>query len=82
VEQSGISLDIYIVQRRHNTFLIETDAFDIVLKIKPSGQNRQKNSLKEYGTQIIVPYCQKYIPTDCFFGYFGHWELSKIKIVL
>jgi len=21
-----------------------------------------------------VPYCQKYTPTDCFFGEFAHWE--------
>jgi len=23
-----------------------------------------------------VPYCQKYTPTDCFFGHFAHWEYS------
>jgi len=44
-----------------------------------SGQNRQKNnSLKECvfinGTQITVLYCQKYTPTDGFFGDFTHWD--------
>jgi len=38
----------------------------------PSGQNRQKN------TEGAVPYCQKYTPTDCFFGEFAHWMLLYI----
>jgi len=28
-----------------------------------------------FGTQNTVPYCQKYTPTDCFFGYFAHWDI-------
>jgi len=32
-----------------------------------SGQNRQKNSLKE---------CVLYTPTDCFFGDFAHWAVT------
>jgi len=44
------------------------------LQAYPSGQNRQKkNSLKECGfvisaLKVTVPFCQKYTPTDCFFG--------------
>jgi len=32
-----------------------------------------------FGTQNTVPYCQKYTPTDYFFGDFTHWiaEVSK-----
>jgi len=33
--------------------------------LSPSGQSRQKNSLKECVN--TVSYCQKYTPTDCFF---------------
>jgi len=25
-----------------------------------------------------VPYCQKYTPTDCFFGDFAHWEEDPV----
>jgi len=47
-----------------------------------SGQNRQKNCLKEcvlrlFGTQNTVPYCQKHTLTDCSFGYFAHWVTIK-----
>jgi len=24
-----------------------------------------------------VPYCQKYTPTDCFFGDFSYWVIGK-----
>jgi len=27
-----------------------------------------------------VPYCQKYIPTDCFFGDLSHWVESRNDI--
>jgi len=41
-----------------------------------SGQNRQKQSegvcFCYFDTQNTVPYCQKYTPTDCFFGDFAH----------
>jgi len=46
----------------------------------PSGQNRQKNSLKEcviqhskYSGHIV----KNTTPTDCFSGDFTHWVRSK-----
>jgi len=40
-------------------------------KALPSGQNRRKNSLREYvfvnSAQNTVPYCQNYTLTDRFF---------------
>jgi len=34
----------------------------------------------EFGTKntMLVPCCQKYTPTDCFFGRFAHWEGFEI----
>jgi len=29
------------------------------------------------GTQITVPYSQKYTPTDSFFGDFSHWDIGN-----
>jgi len=42
---------------------------------QPSGKNRLKHSLKECvfvnsALKIQCHYCQKYTPTDCFFGHF------------
>jgi len=41
--------------------------------ISPVGKIAKKNTLKvcdfvDFGTQNTVPCCQKYTPTDCFFG--------------
>jgi len=40
-----------------------------------SGQNGQKTVWRSafLGTQITVPYCQKYTPTDAFFSDFVHY---------
>jgi len=43
-----------------------------------SGRNCRKSSLKEYyllnsALKKTVPCCQKYTPTDGFFGDFAHW---------
>jgi len=39
----------------------------------PVGKIAKKNSLKE-------PYCQKYTPTDRFFGDFDHWEDGRVSV--
>jgi len=53
----------------------------IVKKPSPSGQNRQKNSLKECvyvnSAQNTVPYCQKYTLQPAFSaGDFAHWTMQ------
>jgi len=49
----------------------------------PGGKIAKKTVWKSaflFGTQITVPYCQKYIPTNCIFGDFAHWVLLNVYL--
>jgi len=53
-------------------------------KIISSGQNRQKNNLKECdfvnsALRIQCHVSKLYTPTDCFLGDFAHWVYINLK---